>query len=317
MHRDVWLMIARWLLAGALSVAVTAAGLNDGFTLGPIRLVDPVSAALAGLIVLVLLAPWRVMAQWSEQRQQLRKLRIELRDVSSGRREQPLESLLVGGDDEISRLSQAVHDALKQTVALRIHAHALQRNLQQHIERETNRATAKLTRQTLTDPLTGLGNRRLLEKRLEEYRERAPAGQPPNVAAILIDIDRFKQINDVLGHDVGDKCLTDVGQTIGGCLRQSDCAARLGGDEFVILLDRTGIRGAERVAERIVATVNRLPWPHARLPRPTLSIGIAEPAPGDALDAARLLRKADAALYASKRRGRATITVFDQRLSAA
>src|ERR1019366_84447 len=109
----------------------------------------------------------------------------------------------------------------------------------------------QLAFQATCDPLTGLPNRRVFQDRLEQAILRAHRDDE-KVAVLLIDLDRFKQINDLLGHHVGDALLREVAHRASGCLRNSDTLSRIGGDEFTVLLNPVdSVDGAEKVLRRI------------------------------------------------------------------
>lgn len=151
------------------------------------------------------------------------------------------------------------------------------------------------------DALTNLANRKLFDERLNAAIARSMQDNEP-LAVLYIDLDRFKPINDTLGHDVGDRLLNEVAQRIAGCVRESDTVARMGGDEFVVLL--TGVsnsRQATIVAEKILAAMQ---WPFETIEGPlssTASIGVAlYHGHGEAQ---QLVREADNAMYAAKKAG--------------
>src|SRR5207237_1009697 len=115
---------------------------------------------------------------------------------------------------------------------------------------------AQLEYQALHDPLTGLPNRALLTDRLDHAVRRAAREGRARLAVLFLDFDRFKVVNDTLGHAAGDQVLVEVGHRLQSELRASDTAARIGGDEFVVLLEEVAEPAdAFRVAERIVAAV--------------------------------------------------------------
>jgi diguanylate cyclase (GGDEF)-like protein len=151
------------------------------------------------------------------------------------------------------------------------------------------------------DLLTGTLNRHGIELRLFGELDRARRNGHP-LSALLIDIDRFKSINDTHGHAAGDQALRAVAQCIAGSLRSYDLLGRYGGDEFLLLLPETHSHHALEVAERIRALVNHAPLPAALTHHPTISVGITETLPLDT--AATLLARADAALYDAKHAGR-------------
>lgn len=162
----------------------------------------------------------------------------------------------------------------------------------------------------LTDPLTGINNRRYFDHRcLEEITHARRHGLP--LACMFLDVDKFKGINDSLGHHAGDEVLRGVAAKIKGQLRASDIVARYGGEEFVVLLPQTGSQQAIEVAERIRATIAAQPFrplPEQAVPI-TISIGLAMlPGETEGKDAGTLAEKlinaADEALYRAKEGGR-------------
>jgi diguanylate cyclase (GGDEF)-like protein len=151
----------------------------------------------------------------------------------------------------------------------------------------------------LRDPLTGLANRVLLTDRAEQAlaRVRREGGV---AAVLLIDLDRFKEINDSLGHHVGDRILCEVATRIRGALREIDTVARLGGDEFAVLLPDLDSSGEAIVTARRVASAIARPFEIADIVlEPSGSVGVAC-APTDARDVETLMRHADAAMYEAK-----------------
>ncbi|MFC0005781.1 putative bifunctional diguanylate cyclase/phosphodiesterase [Micromonospora siamensis] len=154
-----------------------------------------------------------------------------------------------------------------------------------------------------TDPLTGLANRRGLLRALHRCAE---AGVP--CVLLVLDLDGFKNVNDMRGHDVGDAVLAEVGLRLRGNLRPGDLAARLGGDEFAVLV-HGGHAEADPVAERLLGLLNR---PYEQLDGPvflSVSIGLAEPA--GTPDVELLQRNADLALRYAKQRGKNRIERYD------
>ncbi len=157
----------------------------------------------------------------------------------------------------------------------------------------------------VTDPLTGLHNRRYMSGQLGALVRRAVHGGDP-VSALLIDIDHFKRINDTFGHDVGDEVLREFAVRLATNVRAIDLACRLGGEEFVVIMPDSALEGAHRVAERLRLHISGSPFRVAGAEEPlavTVSIGVAATlAEGDTPDA--LIKRADAAVYEAKRAGR-------------
>jgi two-component system, cell cycle response regulator len=154
----------------------------------------------------------------------------------------------------------------------------------------------------VTDPLTGVFNRRYLDHEANRSFARAERGDE-SLSAIALDLDNFKAVNDRLGHGVGDDVLVAVARTIGAELRAGDLVCRLGGDEFLVLCPGTATPEALRVAERIRARVRARAAALVPEIPVTASLGVAT-VPGDAPDGPGLLRAADEALYAAKAAGR-------------
>jgi diguanylate cyclase (GGDEF)-like protein len=150
-------------------------------------------------------------------------------------------------------------------------------------------------RQARTDELTGLANRRYFVERLDRELER----RPDDLAVAFVDLDRFKEVNDSFGHDVGDSLLTLVGARMRGSLGAEVLLARLGGDEFGMIMTGTGRGQAARIVDAVLCAL-REPFV---LPEVDLhvdaSIGIAV-SPDDGTDRSTLLRRADVAMYAAK-----------------
>jgi diguanylate cyclase (GGDEF)-like protein/PAS domain S-box-containing protein len=153
------------------------------------------------------------------------------------------------------------------------------------------------------DPLTGLPNRLLFHDRLQHAMVRA-ARAGSQLAVLFIDLDRFKNVNDTLGHHVGDELLRHVANALSGCLRDGDTLARLGGDEFIVLLeDVDGERGARLVAEKLMRLFEQPVLVSSYELFVTGSVGISL-FPQDGADLNHLIRNADVAMYQAKARGR-------------
>ena len=164
------------------------------------------------------------------------------------------------------------------------------------------------------DALTGLPNRALLHDRLDQVL--AQAGRSGHrVAVMFVDLDRFKSINDTLGHDVGDELLKSVAARLQQVVRAADTVSRLGGDEFVIVLpDVVAIEDAQRVAEKVVEVLAPAVSIHGHELRATPSIGISL-FPDDGADAYTLMKSADTAMYHAKAEGRNNYQFFAARMN--
>ncbi|AGG87775.1 EAL domain-containing protein [Rhodanobacter denitrificans] len=210
-------------------------------------------------------------------------------------------------------LKQA-YAGLERRVTERTRALALaNRDLREQIA-ERERVERRLKYETLHDSLTGLPNRTLLLQRLEQAMQRYAANPGEQFAVLFIDLDRFKVINDSVGHLVGDDLLFQVGGRIRACLKTRDVVARLGGDEFAVLLEGIVETGkATLIAERIISELQTPFRLGTKEIFTSASIGIALARP-HYRQPEELLRDADAAMYNAKDGGRHRAAMFDDRL---
>ena len=246
------------------------------------------SVVLAGslLLALLLLIGMRLIRP-------LRDLTAVIHRIAGGRDQEKVPHLERG--DELGTVARALQSLQEQT-------------------KERARAEAQITHMSGHDGLTGLPNRVLFHQEMERALTRLSRNEP--FAVLCLDLDRFKSVNDTLGHPVGDALLVEVARRLMTCIREGDMVARLGGDEFAVLqrgahdpADATGL--AERVMDALsapchVATHNILIG---------TSIGIAF-APGHESDADRLLKAADMALYRAKNDGGGACRLFEPEMDA-
>ena len=182
-------------------------------------------------------------------------------------------------------------------------------------EERLRRANELLARQSTTDGLTGVGNRRLFDQLLQtEWQRATRAGRP--LALLMVDIDHFKQYNDCYGHVSGDDCLRRVATLLRSCAgRGGESVCRYGGEEFAVLLVDTDLAGAQVVAQRCLDSVRLAAIEHVGSPvrrSVSLSIGVAALIPCSGEEAQRLIQTADAALYEAKQAGRARLICQQQ-----
>jgi len=181
----------------------------------------------------------------------------------------------------------------------------------QRTDEELTRREEELSFLATHDALTGLPNRTLILDRVEQMLARSRRSQTP-VAALFIDLDNFKSINDTLGHGVGDELLRAVTARLGGVIREADALGRLGGDEFVVISEELSLAaGPELVAERLLDALKqpfKLGADKETHLTVTASIGIAA---GDHTSAEELLRNADIAMYRAKWDGKNRYAVFE------
>ncbi len=179
---------------------------------------------------------------------------------------------------------------------------------------ERQQLNAALEQRAFTDPLTGVANRTVLMDRLRQALRRLDRASSTGLAVLYLDVDRFKVINDSLGHRIGDGVLLQIAERLTHHLRPADTLARLGGDEFVIVAEGfASASAAVELAERIIAA-GREPFVVGEEEFVcTMSVGIASTADSQR-DANELLHEADLALYRAKDRGRDRAEVFDEEL---
>jgi diguanylate cyclase (GGDEF)-like protein len=218
--------------------------------------------------------------------------------------------VLTGQDDEESALRALQSGAEDYLVKGRGDSELMARSIRYAIERK--KAEENLAHLKQYDPLTGLANRALFQDRLQQALARADRDDE-TVVLVLLDLDHFKAVNDVLGHAGGDELLREVASRIEGRVRESDTVARLGGDEFAIILeDMSDAQDAAPAAQDILDALSEsLVLDGHEIPV-TASIGIAvrPPSEGD-----RLLKDADAAVYRAKELGRNTYAFYAEEMN--
>jgi diguanylate cyclase (GGDEF)-like protein len=235
-------------------------------------------------------------------------------DVRYGWREQELLTFVsyqIASSLQRRHAAQALRAAnasLEQRVAERTRELSEQIAVREKIE-------LRLKHEVVHDGLTGLPNRGYLRDRLERVLARARRMRRQDFAVLYCDIDRFKIINDSLGHLAGDAVLKEVGRRLSACMREPDVVARLGGDEFAVLIE--DIPGADipvRVAKRIIESIAQPMMVLGKEVMTSTSVGVAM---GDARHqhADDVLRDADAAMYRAKQAGRHRFEVFDESLN--
>jgi diguanylate cyclase (GGDEF)-like protein len=246
------------------------------------------SVVLAGslLLALLLLIGMRLIRP-------LRDLTAVIHRIAGGRDQEKVPHLERG--DELGTVARALQSLQEQT-------------------KERARAEAQITHMARHDGLTGLPNRVLLRQEMERALIRLRSDEP--FAVLCLDLDRFKSVNDTLGHPVGDALLVEVAQRLVTSVGDGDMVARLGGDEFAVL--RRGVRDpadATGLAERIIEALAAPCHVAGHTILTGTSIGIAF-APGDESDADRLLKAADMALYRAKNDGGGTCRLFEHEMDA-
>jgi diguanylate cyclase (GGDEF)-like protein len=208
--------------------------------------------------------------------------------------------LLLGG------LAAALFGALILVANEQLRRQSLQRANRLHAEKEA------LDRSAHSDPLTGIWNRRGMERELERILTTADLRQGARLAICMIDLDDFKPVNDVYGHAVGDQLLMEVARRMRGVLREDDLLARLGGDEFIAVLRGCASPDlAHRLADRLLQGLTApFVFDHMQV-RVGASIGIALDAAGSDESLPSLLQRADQAMYEAKNGGKGHVVVSE------
>jgi len=246
----------------------------------------------------------RKLRRWNVGLKQLFKA---IQTLARGARPKPLP---VGDSDEIGFLQVAFNEMASKLLASREALIEANETLEQRVDQRTtelHEASQRLDVMASTDPMTGLYNRRALDVDAQAVFENARA-ENIDVACMLIDLDGFKQINDTLGHKLGDEILHAAASALKRSCRDDDMAIRLGGDEFLLVWTGVPLTRLHAAADTIQtafqeATAKLLPDEDA-VSRPSMSIGIATRLQEhtDSLD--ELLKRADAAMYQAKRDGK-------------
>ena len=210
--------------------------------------------------------------------------------------------------DAIQLYNQQLTDKVKERTD---ELHQTNQHLKKQIE-ERKEIELKLIHDAHHDALTGLPNRVMFNSRLELAIANKKRYPDHNFAVLFIDLDRFKLINDTLGHHAGDQFLIEVSKRIAACVRGHDLLARLGGDEFVILLDSfDDMTDVEEVANRIIQSISTAFHIEGKEMYSGASIGVAYIESGYE-SADELIRDADAAMYQAKALGRGRYVIFDK-----
>ena len=254
-----------------LVLVLVAAGLATGgaISVSPLMVALILGADLIG-IGLMLIA----------LRGALQPLKISIAALSAYRATRRIPDLPGDYDDELGRLMREIRSAIMLAES----------------------AKADLARTAETDALTGIANRRTLMRMGERFIGDARRGGPP-FAAIVIDLDHFKQVNDTHGHAAGDAVLRTVADVVERNLRADTPFARMGGEEFAVIAPQTDLKDGMSIAERLRSAIASVPIPALGGAHATASFGVAVFGAGD-MDLETVLHRADMALYKAKNNGR-------------
>jgi diguanylate cyclase (GGDEF)-like protein len=255
----------------------------------------PIGLLLAAMMIVVALVIALIFKVAVSDR--LAKVEKTVVAVQEGAR---LEASPVKGNDEIGRLSRSIATM----------ATSMQDNMRM-LEDMVDERTEELRTLAYRDQLTGITNRRGFAEGFD--RVRAAAVPDARLALLLIDIDRFKDINDSFGHQAGDEVAAEIARRIGAILRPSDVCGRWGGDEFIVLFSDLGSRALKMIAEAVRRGLsNSVTLKSGETVQVTVSIGACLVEPDETLE--QVADMADAALYGAKEAGRDRVAVYDPTL---
>ncbi len=216
-----------------------------------------------------------------------------IRDITE--RKRSVEELAMA-KDSTEILNQQLQEALVHSYDYSVSLEAAKGEIEEN--------AIELSHQATHDTLTGLPNREYFEQRLRELVTGDAGKKSRSFAVLFLDLDRFKIVNDTLGHKVGDLLLVNVAARLQSCLRSDDILSRLGGDEFTVILPRGVSREtAESVASRVIDSISRPFEIHGHRLVIGVSVGLAS-YPSDGADTVALVKHADAAMYSAKQSGR-------------
>ena len=230
----------------------------------------------------------------------LEEINVKTKDVVS------LFEINIGAAANFEAILEKANDALVQlTLQSQMHANQLQ---------EQNKV---LQKKATIDALTGLSNRAAFDETLKQQFTAAKTAATP-LTLLMLDVDKFKTINDQFGHQVGDQVLRELGKLLRRIVRPNDLAARYGGEELALILPETPKAAGANIAEALRQAVARKPIVSGKLPVPaTICVGVATLEPNSRMtDPSHLLKAADLAVYAAKRAGRNCVKIFSLNVAA-
>ena len=282
---------------------LTVVPLAGGFIAGRTDTSTVVGLLLAAAAGLLVVAATTALCRWWLTLPILH-LAVKVEHLSRSDRQVHVRELPTDRDDELGRIARAVRQLVIHRIRDHHDARQLRRTLDDRITRATHRAVNTLNKMAMRDPLTDLGNRRFMDTHLPGLID-ASYESETDLVCVLLDMDRFKQVNDTLGHSTGDDLLVTLADLIRAAVRENDLAVRLGGDEFVIFMPGASLDRAEQFIHHVRQLYRQR---SAALLGPELgtdlSAGAASLQDEGCANAEDLLQKADAHLYQAKRSGK-------------
>lgn len=253
-----------------------------------------------------------VIGFWWLNLQVLTPLSLLSRSHQEAKRRSKAGLLPTNRSDEIGELARVLASLHLDLDEWQQRVTQLERSVNDRVAAETQRITRELKqaeKKVWTDPLTKLGNRRLLDEKFAAiFQAQQAAGNELSIA--MVDLDNFKNLNDNKGHHAGDELLKFTGELLRQCLREQDLAIRLGGDEFVLVLPSVSVVEAETIAKRTIAMFSQRAKLFDLDPQPSMSVGIASLSRHHPETPEGMLDMADNALYAAKQAGKAQVMLY-------
>ncbi|MBI5074827.1 MAG: diguanylate cyclase [Nitrospirae bacterium] len=238
------------------------------------------------------------ICQWMKHNNNVKGIPIIMLTEKSSLDEK-ISGIEAGADDYLPKPYNAAE--LNARIYASLRTKALQDELR-HKNKQLSELLAKVEALSVTDPLTGLYNRRQIDSTLDTEFKRM-ARHEFSVTCLLLDIDHFKSVNDNCGHDAGDSVLREIAQILRSSIREVDTAGRWGGEEFVVILPHTDKPQGMIVAERILGKVSS--YVFADIPKRNITVSIGLAVSSSLIDTTdKIIHAADMALYAAKREGR-------------
>ena len=262
------------------------------------------NASFYGLLLAVGV-PVLLLASWWLRREVVRPI-MSLLESAAANSSSGDEGDLVTREDELGVIARSLVGLREDLSEWRERVERIERRVDSEIAAETQRISRELRRiqrEAWLDPLTGTNNRRLLDENYPRIFA-AQRNARHDLSVVMVDLDHFKQVNDSLGHAVGDALLQFLGQLLRECLREDDFAIRYGGDEFLLILPGVSVDNAMRLIRRIMAMFAQRAKMIAPIdPPPTMSAGVASIRHNQPATPAELIEAADEALYTAKHQG--------------
>lgn len=301
----------------AKATAVAALGTMLGLATGlvEVKLGGQLYPLLAGLSITFGIVLW-LSSRWIAR--PVETLAGQLDAMAQTSKPQDIKTLPADRSDEVGRIARAVWTIAAGAVRNHHEARSLRQTMDSRVLAQTAIATRQLKLLAMRDALTDMGNRRFLSENLDTL-VKVSRDSGVDLVCVLIDVDKFKEVNDVLGHQAGDDLLVLMAELIKASVRHGDLTVRLGGDEFAVIMPGADIDRVTHLTEQLRQLLRqqvKVMYPHG--PHANLSIGLGSLFVDACESGEELLAAADRRLYTAKHRGRGcTVDLNDRTVGAA